>query len=185
MSQETKTGKKKALVIAVSDYLNLPPESQLPYCKTDGEAMDSTLADLGYEITAKRIGTINGEEFKDAIIDFFRDERLNTKDTLLFYFSGHGILDGRGGKYFGTTDISPNIPERKGTTFNFLMEQMENSISQKTIAVLDCCYSGDAHPNVVGKAGVDRDIEADRCALQHGGVRFQTPRPLQPGACLI
>lgn len=162
MNQDAGTGKKRALIIAISDYDALPEQLQLPLCKNDGEVMHDTLSGLGYEVTQKRIGTINGQEFKNAIIDFFRDQKIHTKDTMLFYFSGHGVLDGRGGKYFGVTDIDPNIPERVGTTFDFLMEQMEASDSHKTIAILDCCYSASASPNVVGKAGQDPDYEAEK-----------------------
>lgn len=31
------TGKRKALIIAISEYDNLPKEKQLPFCRNDGE----------------------------------------------------------------------------------------------------------------------------------------------------
>ena len=59
MTQDIKTGKKKALVIAVSEY-NDKQVPRLEYCKNDGEAMYNALSELDYEFNEKRIGTING-----------------------------------------------------------------------------------------------------------------------------
>lgn len=160
-SSDAEIGKKKALVIAVSDY-NDNQIPQLPFCKNDGEAMYDTLAGLGYEIAQKCIGTIDGEEFKKTIYDFFRDQNLNTKDTLLFYFSGHGLSDGYGGRYFGTTDISAKSPDKIGVSYDYLMNQMERSNALKRIAILDCCYSGAAHPDVTSKVAGDPDRETEK-----------------------
>jgi hypothetical protein len=42
-----KEGKKKALIIAVSHYDNLPPSKQLHFCKNDGEAICGILKSQG------------------------------------------------------------------------------------------------------------------------------------------
>lgn len=134
------TGRRKALVIAISEY----DDKQIPsleFCRNDGEAMYSTLVMLGYEVTRNHIGALRGEEFRDAITDFFQNEKTKPADTLLFYFSGHGLLDPWGSAYFGTTDVNPRIPEKRGIRLDFLREQMERSVSSKAVAILDCNYS--------------------------------------------
>ncbi len=81
---------KKALVVGISDYTNL---QKLDFCKNDGKEVYDVLTSLGYEISDKNklVGKVKGEKVKDAIYDFFDNMRNNSDDTLLFYYSGHGV----------------------------------------------------------------------------------------------
>jgi len=125
--------------------------------------MYQTLTKLGYEISEnqKIVGKTDRKTVENAIIDFFRDDSVNISDTLLFYFSGHGVLDGYGGRFFANTEVSCKIPERNGVRFEVLNEQMEKSFAEKKIAILDCCFSGGAVPTLTGKAGDDLEKEAE------------------------
>lgn len=155
-------GKRKALVIGISEYTDqsLP---KLDFCKNDGNEMYKTLIELGYEIpqNQKIIGEANKKTIEDTIIDFFRDESVSTSDTLLFYFSGHGVLDGYGGRFFANTDVSSTLPEKNGVRFEMLNEQMGKSIADKKIAILDCCFSGGAVASLTGKSGDNLEKEAE------------------------
>lgn len=155
-------GKRKALIISISEYKD-ESLSQLDFCKNDGEEMYNTLINLGYEISEnqKIVGKADKKTVEDAIFDFFRDKTITPSDTLLFYFSGHGVLDGYGGRFFASTDVSSSIPERNGIRFELLNEQMEKSNADKKIAILDCCFSGGAVPTLTGKAGDDLEKEAE------------------------
>ncbi len=154
-------GKKKALIISISDY-NDESLPQLDFCKNDGEEMYQTLTKLGYEIqeNQKIVGKSDFKNIRDNLISFFRKD-ASLDDTLLFYFSGHGVLDGYGGRFFATTDIDTSIPEQDGVQFEILNEQMKKSVAQKKIAILDCCFSGGAVPDLVGKSGDDVEKEAE------------------------
>ncbi len=154
-------GKKKALIISISDY-NDDSLPKLEFCKHDGEEMYQTLSNLGYEIkeTHKIIGKADQKTIRHTLIKFFRND-VNIDDTLLFYFSGHGVLDGYGGRFFANTDVSSEIPELDGVRFEVLNEQMEKSNAEKKIAILDCCFSGGAVPTLTGKAGDDQEKEAE------------------------
>jgi tetratricopeptide (TPR) repeat protein len=138
-------GKKKALIIAISNYDNFPKEKQLPFCKNDGEEIYQILQKQGYEIPDdwKLIGTVTSKQLRDAIFDFFRN-RTESKDTLLFYFSGHGIPDGYGGHYLAPSDIKTDLPEYYGFRFTDLEDQANKSPAKKIITILDCCFSGAA-----------------------------------------
>ena len=137
--------KKKALIIAISEYDNLPKEKQLPFCKNDGEAIYEVLQKQGYEILDewKLIGRVTSDQLKRAIFDFFR-KRSEPKDTLLFYFSGHGVPDGHGGHYLAPTDIDPDYPDDRGYAFSSIQERVKMSVATRIISILDCCFSGAA-----------------------------------------
>jgi len=154
-------GVKKALIISVSDYKdkNL---SKLDFCINDGEEMYATLKTLGYEIPLNRkmIGKVSRKTMHEQMIEFFRKD-VDVDDTLLFYFSGHGVLDGYGGRFFANTDVTSEIPELAGIRFELLNEQMAKSPAEKKVAILDCCFSGGALPNLVGKSGDDVEKEAE------------------------
>lgn len=175
----TNEEKKKALIVSVSDYANL---ENLDFCKKDGEKMYDTLSNLGYDIpeNKKLIGTVQDVTFKKAIIDFFRTTSNDTTDTLLFYFSGHGVLDGYEGRYFASSNINSEIPEENGISFEFLTQQMDRSSSRKTIAIIDCCFSGSAVPGVTGK-GVNAEVEAEKLGREALSKQFKNSK----GKCVL
>ena len=138
-------GKKKALIIAISEYDNLPKERQLPFCRNDGDEIYKLLQNEGYEILDdwKLIGRVTSDQIYKAIFDFFR-RQSEPKDTLLFYFSGHGIPDGYGDHYLATTDINPDYPDDLGFSFKLLETRIRTSVAKRIITILDCCFSGAA-----------------------------------------
>jgi Caspase domain/SIR2-like domain len=90
MTKDDKAARRKALVVGISDYANL---QKLDFCKNDGREVYEVLSSLGYEISDENrlVGEAKGERVRDAIYDFFDDKRNNFDDTLLFYYSGHGV----------------------------------------------------------------------------------------------
>ena len=53
------------------------------------------------------------ESMRDAIIDFFTDINNKAEDTLLFYYSGHGIPDIDGDMCFASSEINPDASLQK------------------------------------------------------------------------
>ena len=159
-----KKGKKKALIISVSNYKNKNLDN-LEFCKNDGEEIYRILKKLGYEISSshKLIGNVESKYMKTAIIDFFRKHAEQT-DTLLFYFSGHGYTDGYGDGFFCTSSIDLDIPDYEGIKFNLLTEQMDKCNSQRIVAILDCCHSGTTISTLKGRTmGTnEKEDEAER-----------------------
>jgi uncharacterized caspase-like protein len=118
---------KKALIIGISDYTNL---QKLDFCKNDGTEIYEVLISLGYEISDKNklVGEAKGEKVKDAIYDFFDDIRNIPDDTLLFYYSGHGVPDVDGDMYLASSDTDPDKPYRRGFSFEELTKMIQKSI---------------------------------------------------------
>jgi hypothetical protein len=141
MSANSKAAQRKALVVGISDYANL---QKLDFCKNDGREVYDVLTSRGYEIPDKNnlVGEVNGEMVEKAIHDFFRDIRNNPDDTLLFYYSGHGVPDIDGDMYIASSDIDPEEPYRRGFSLEKLAKMMQRSTSTRVVVILDCCYSG-------------------------------------------
>ena len=156
-------GATRALVIGISDYDDLEP---LKFCKNDGVAMLDILSSLGYQInnSSNLIGYVTWQNMRDGIINFFTDSRVKPTDTLLFYYSGHGVPDEYGDMYFATSEIDHNIPYRRGYSFNELAKMVQRTVSTRIVVILDCCYSGSANLSKgqeddvarLGTAAIDR-----------------------------
>ncbi len=126
------TAMKRALVIGVSDYLKL---EQLRFCQHDGNSMYQVLRSVGYAIphTNKLVGNISWERMRKAIIDFFDDPAISLDDTLIFYYSGHGVPDIQGDVYLGTSEIDPASPYRGGFALSELTKVVQMTLASKVI----------------------------------------------------
>ena len=84
--------------------MNTQIYKSLIFRKNDGIGTYNILESLGYEIHDNRplLGKINGDRIKDKIFDFFYDPANQPDDTLVFYYSGHGILDKYGDSYIAS-----------------------------------------------------------------------------------
>ena len=135
------TSTKRALVIGISNYDNL---DSLSFCKNDGETISKILKSLNYKIFDTLIGYVQWQNMRDAIFDFFTDPKTTPNDTLIFYYSGHGVPDSNGDIYLSTSDLHPDNPRKRGFAFDDLTKLLQECISTKIVVILDSCYSGSA-----------------------------------------
>ena len=116
---------------------------------------------------------------RKTIYGFFSDSSNSREDTLIFYFSGHGLPDGRGKHFLAPSDIDPNDPFEKGLDFEtleYLINKRCNS--DRIIAILDCCFSGAA--GLEGAKGED-DISVAKQAREAMESRMKASR----GRCIL
>jgi hypothetical protein len=166
-------GTKRALIIAISHYQN-ERLSSLPFCENDGKAMCKILSSpsVGYKLpdNNRLIGKVDASLMRDRIIDFFNDPKIKSQDTLLFYYSGHGVPDIDGDVYLATSEIDPNVPNKRGFSYYELTKMMSRTLSTQVITILDCCYSGAAKVSkgnendaaLKGSTAIDNGSEALR-----------------------
>ncbi len=138
---------KVALLVGVSEYQQgLKP---LKSTANDVEAMKRVLQnpDMGGFAEADITLLLNKgrQEMEVAIYELFANRKSD--DLLLFYFSGHGVIDNRSKLYLAT----PTTRKGKGreglviptaVAASFIHERMNDSYSQRMVVILDCCYSG-------------------------------------------
>lgn len=131
--------KKIAIVIGTSEYQN----DMRTLASPAQDAMN-----LAHVLQDPKIGNyevklfINASSYNvnQAIESFFSNRQI--EDTLLLYFSGHGIKDERGRLYFATTDTRMDLLRSSAVSATYINEIMSMSRSRRQIVLLDCCFSG-------------------------------------------
>ena len=102
-------------------------------------------------------------EFEAAIYSLFADRQPD--NLLLFYFSGHGVSDRDRNLYF--TVPQTQMDERRrinpvtAVSAYFLQQQLTNSLSEREVVILDCCYSGAIAKGLTAKNGGKIDIQQE------------------------
>jgi hypothetical protein len=180
--QEELTGTRKALIISVSDYYSTSNLQALDFCKNDGEEMYQLLDSLGYEIldNHKLVGHVRFDTMRDAIYDFFDNARTKAEDTLVFYYSGHGVPAPDGDMCLASSEINPDDPYRRGFSSYELTRLIQNSNSIRIVTILDCCYSGAAK---ISKGIEDAAAKIGTAAIQDKVRILQQPQG--EGKCLL
>ncbi|MEZ5792709.1 MAG: caspase family protein, partial [Nitratireductor sp.] len=78
---------KRALVIGVNDYVNLPNSLSLQKAVADADTIAEVLAKLSYSVT--KVHGPGHAEFLSELDSFANT--IETGDTVVFFFAGHGI----------------------------------------------------------------------------------------------
>ena len=63
-------------------------------------------------------------------------------DTLLLFFSGHGILDEEGLLHLAARDTEPRLLSATALAADYLRTQLNRCNSRRQVLILDCCHSG-------------------------------------------
>lgn len=96
--------------------------------------------------------------------------KLNTlaqsaTDTLLIYYSGHGLKSSTGsGLFIPTTETTQKYCHLNGVEFNRIREIIDECPARKKILIFDCCYSGEILFNEMG--GADESVIANNIKIQ-------------------
>jgi hypothetical protein len=80
------------------------------------------------------------DEIMDELDDFFRSGQRD--DLMLFYYSGHGLLDEHNHLYLCGRDTRSDRLARSGISDDDINRFIRNANSSRTVIVLDCCSSG-------------------------------------------
>ena len=89
------------------------------------------------------VAVLNDADFAEAyaaIGSLFRVE--SSDDTVVLYYSGHGLPDGLGHLYLATQDTSAANLDGTAIPAAEIKRMMGASRSRRQVLILDCCYSG-------------------------------------------
>ncbi len=151
------TTSKRALIVGINTYA--PPVHQLSGCVADAEAMGNLLernvdGRLNYECRVLLDKTEDNSPITRARLRKMCSELFaDTKDDVLFYFSGHGALTPFGG-YLCAFDSQR---DDWGVPMQEIVEMANRSRARDIILILDCCHSGGFGDPSMLTAGGGRD----------------------------
>jgi Caspase domain/Domain of unknown function (DUF4190) len=80
------------------------------------------------------------DEIMDELDEFFRSGQRD--DLMLFYYSGHGLLDEHNHLYLCGRDTRSDRLARSGISDDDINRFIRTANSSRTVIVLDCCSSG-------------------------------------------
>jgi uncharacterized caspase-like protein len=140
--------------------------------------MSKLLNSLDYKIYGTLIGYVKWDIMRDAIFDFFTDPNVKPNDTLIFYYSGHGVPDSTGGIYLSTSEINSDNPRKRGFSFDDLTRLIQECISTKIVVILDSCYSGSAK---ISKGHEEDVVKIASAAIQRQSNDINTGE----GRCIL
>jgi Caspase domain/NHL repeat/Bacterial Ig domain len=149
-------GSKRALIVACDRYAD-PELKQLQAPSQDAEAFQRILENP--KIGGFRVTSFNNQPYwiiKEKIDEFLQS--CNRDDTVLLYFSCHGIKDKNGQLYFATINTSRKQLFSTGIESNFVNSMLDQCRAQQKVVLLDCCYSGAFEKGRIVRA--DKQINA-------------------------
>jgi hypothetical protein len=94
-------------------------------------------------------------------------------DHVVIFLAGHGFLDSRLDFYFGTTDIDPGDPPKRGIRFEKLESLMDGLKSRHKLVLIDSCHSGEIES--AGSEPVARTQVADGVVSVRGAFLSAMP----------
>lgn len=129
-----------ALVIANSKYQD-PELHDLTSPHHDAEAMAEVLADPdigGFELTVLEDESL--AKVTREIANLYSNRSRD--DTLLLYFSGHGVRDDHNDLFLAVHDTEKDLLNGTAISAQFVTDMLDKSMSRRDIMIVDCCHSG-------------------------------------------
>jgi formylglycine-generating enzyme required for sulfatase activity/uncharacterized caspase-like protein len=134
--------KRVALVIGNADY----PRAPLVNPVNDAADLSAALRRLGFDVIERRNRT--SEDLKRDLIEF--QDRLGPGAVGLFYFAGHGMQAGRGGRNYllpvGVDYRRERDVEVFGLDAGSVLARMEESGAALSLVILDACRDSPLPP---------------------------------------
>lgn len=158
--------KRYVLAVGVSNYA--VPELKLDYAAKDAEDLARSLSGARQKLL--RDSEVTAESMQQAA-DFFADAGVD--DEAIVFLAGHGFLDAQDNYWFGSYDIDPQDPTRKGVPWSSIESLFAKTKARKRWLLVDTCHSG----------SVDRDEAIAQANLPSGIVaRGLRIKPVQENA---
>lgn len=134
--------KRYLFAVGVEQYDDAPA---VPFAERTAKSMASLLGKR-YGIPDENVTLITGADATGMkILGRLNSltQRLNSGDTVYFYYTGHG-LSGRDGSnvFMVPKDAVPGAYEVEMLSLGALLKRFENSKASRVVAFLDTCFSG-------------------------------------------
>lgn len=98
------------------------------------------------------------------VMDPVTEAAAQARGVLLVYYSGHGLLTTAGDLHLGLTESEPG-QDWTSLAFSYLAGVVKQSRANVKIVILDACYSGRAHSDLMG---AESRLVTEQLAAYHG-----------------
>ncbi len=134
-----------AVLVGTSVYAHETSLHNLP-------SVDNNLTDLATVLTdpaifglqSQRCVPVRNAPDALSVSRTLRQYAMATKDMLVVYFAGHGLLAHNNELYLSLSGTDPDELQTSALRYQLLREILVNSPAKHRILVLDCCFSGRA-----------------------------------------
>jgi WD40 repeat protein len=143
-SADEKTSKPDLYIVALSVSNYLDSRMNLGYAVKDGQDLINHFVQDKNRYSTIYVDTLfNSSATKDNAIKV-RKKLLNSKvdDQVIFFVSGHGLLDENFDFYFGTYDVDFDYPQYMGLSYESLEGLIDSIPARKKLLMMDACHSG-------------------------------------------
>lgn len=158
-------GARRALLVATHEYQDAGLR-KLRAPARDAEEFARVLQDPG--IGGFEVVTVVNQpsyQVRRTIQEFLAEAHID--DTLLLYFSCHGVKDDGGRLFLATRDTEIQYCDSTSVESNLVSDQVRRSRARRIVVMLDCCYSGAFGAAGQAKAGDHVGVE-DHLELGRG-----------------
>jgi len=137
--------KTKAILVGVSEYIHIPPIKP-----AIGNIEDFTKILIDENIfgllpqNIHKIVNKRNDDIEDEIEAVLNNPANANFDTLIFYYTGHGIRESASNKelFLTGTNTKRSTLHSSSIRYNNIKEKIEKGHWQKRIVILDACHSG-------------------------------------------
>jgi hypothetical protein len=142
----------RAVLVGVSayEYAEFPP---IRSARNNLEAMHSLLADPALCAWPPEWITVIANPISAAgLATQIADLAESTTGVLLLYYAGHGVLSASGDLCLTVTSTRPDRPKISGLPWETLGEVLRGCAATVRLAILDCCFAGQATETLAGES---------------------------------
>jgi dihydroxyacetone kinase DhaKLM complex PTS-EIIA-like component DhaM len=133
--------RKVAILIANDTFPMEPSLATLKFTQNDVNELAAVLEQP--EVCGFAVKTFINETSMTVLAGLERlSGELNTEDTLLLYYAGHGVIRKNAKLYLATKNTEQSTLGSSAISAEQALEYMRESRAQKRVLILDCCHSG-------------------------------------------
>jgi len=178
------SARSRAILIGVGSYRAGSELEDLPAVAAGVQELQRLLLDPAHGgLASNACRVLIDPSFPDDVDRELAGCARDAEDTLLVYYSGHGVPD----QYDGALHLALSATERDrlhatAIPFEWVRRALRSSPASAKVVILDCCFSGRAiQPMSAGELAAEADVAgsfvmtasaANRTALAPEGERF-------------
>ena len=136
--------------LSVSNYKD--KSKNLKYAVKDGEDFcqlwmnEAGKVNLGYAKSFKKVKICRlfNENAVKKNLELVSDllNKTSVNDQVIFYISGHGLLDKNKDFFFATHDVDFDDPSKNGISFSAIEDLLSQAPARNRLLLMDACHSG-------------------------------------------